>query len=144
MAEPVIIYTDGACKGNPGPGGWGALLQRGAVEKELFGGEALTTNNRMELTAVIQALTALKQPCEVALYTDSQYVRQGIMTWIHTWKKNGWRTSDRKPVKNADLWQALDRLSANHKMAWHWVKGHADNPGNLRADALANRGVPSA
>jgi ribonuclease HI len=144
MAEPVIIYTDGACKGNPGPGGWGALLKRGAVEKELFGGEALTTNNRMELTAVIEALTALKQPCEVALYTDSQYVRQGIMTWIHNWKKNGWKTSDRKPVKNADLWQALERLSANHKIAWHWVKGHADNPGNLRADALANRGVPSA
>lgn len=143
MAELVVIYTDGACKGNPGPGGWGALLQRGAIEKELFGGEALTTNNRMELTAVIQALTALKQPCEVALYTDSQYVRQGIMTWIHTWKKNGWRTSDRKPVKNADLWQLLDRLSSNHKIAWHWVKGHADNPGNLRADALANQGVPT-
>jgi ribonuclease HI len=143
MAEPVIIYTDGACKGNPGPGGWGALLKRGAVEKELFGGEALTTNNRMELTAVIEALTALKQPCEVAVYTDSQYVRQGIMTWIHNWKKNGWKTSDRKPVKNADLWQTLDRLSANHKIAWHWVKGHAENSGNLRADALANRGVPS-
>jgi ribonuclease HI len=143
MAEPVIIYTDGACKGNPGPGGWGALLKRGAVEKELFGGEALTTNNRMELTAVIHALTALKQPCDVALYTDSQYVRQGIMTWIHNWKKNGWKTSDRKPVKNADLWQALDRLAAEHKIAWHWVKGHSDNPGNLRADMLANRGVPA-
>ena len=143
MAEPVIIYTDGACKGNPGPGGWGALLTRGAVEKELFGGEALTTNNRMELTAVIEALTALKQPSQVAVYTDSQYVRQGIMTWIHNWKKNGWKTSDRKPVKNADLWQALDKLAASHKVAWHWVKGHADNPGNLRADALANRGVPS-
>ena len=144
MAAPVIIYTDGACKGNPGPGGWGAILTRGTVEKELFGGEALTTNNRMELTAVIEALTALKRPSEVALYTDSQYVRQGIMTWIHNWKKNGWKTSDRKPVKNADLWQTLDRLAANHKIAWHWVKGHADNPGNLRADALANRGVPSA
>ncbi|MBP8296889.1 MAG: ribonuclease HI [Burkholderiales bacterium] len=144
MAEPVIIYTDGACKGNPGPGGWGALLTRGAVEKELFGGEALTTNNRMELTAVIEALTALKQPSQVAVYTDSQYVRQGIMTWIHNWKKNGWKTSDRKPVKNADLWQALDKLAASHKVAWHWVKGHADNPGNLRADALANRGVPTA
>ncbi len=143
MAEPVVIYTDGACKGNPGPGGWGALLTRGAVEKELFGGEALTTNNRMELTAVIEALTALKQPSHVAVYTDSQYVRQGIMTWIHNWKKNGWKTSDRKPVKNADLWQALDKLAASHKVAWHWVKGHADNPGNLRADALANRGVPS-
>ena len=144
MAGAVIIYTDGACKGNPGPGGWGALLRRDAIEKELFGGEMLTTNNRMELTAVIEALSALKQPCEVALYTDSQYVRQGIMTWIHNWKKNGWKTSDRKPVKNADLWQTLDRVSANHKIAWHWVKGHADNPGNLRADALANRGVPAA
>lgn len=144
MAEPVIIYTDGACKGNPGPGGWGALLTRGTVEKELFGGEVLTTNNRMELTAVIEALTALKQPSHVAVYTDSQYVRQGIMTWIHNWKKNGWKTSDRKPVKNADLWQALDKLAASHKVAWHWVKGHADNPGNLRADALANRGVPGA
>ena len=144
MAAPVIIYTDGACKGNPGPGGWGAILTRGPVEKELFGGEALTTNNRMELTAVIEALTALKRPSDVALYTDSQYVRQGIMTWIHNWKKNGWKTSDKKPVKNADLWQTLDRLAANHKIAWHWVKGHADNPGNLRADALANRGVPSA
>ena len=143
MAAPVIIYTDGACKGNPGPGGWGAILTRGTVEKELFGGEVLTTNNRMELTAVIEALTALKRPSEVALYTDSQYVRQGIMTWIHNWKKNGWKTSDRKPVKNSDLWQALDRLAANHKIAWHWVKGHDDNPGNLRADALANRGVPS-
>jgi ribonuclease HI len=142
-AELVVIYTDGACKGNPGPGGWGALLRRGAIEKELFGGEKLTTNNRMELTAVIEALTALKKPSEVALYTDSQYVRQGIMTWIHNWKKNGWKTSDKKPVKNADLWQTLDRLAAGHKIAWHWVKGHADNPGNLRADALANRGVPA-
>jgi ribonuclease HI len=144
MAAPVTIYTDGACKGNPGPGGWGALLQRGNVERELFGGEALTTNNRMELTAVIEALGALKRPSDVALYTDSQYVRQGIMTWIHNWKKNGWKTSDRKPVKNADLWQTLDQLAASHRIAWHWVKGHADNPGNLRADALANRGVPSS
>jgi ribonuclease HI len=144
MAAPVTIYTDGACKGNPGPGGWGALLQRGNVERELFGGEALTTNNRMELTAVIEALGALKQPSDVSLYTDSQYVRQGIMTWIHNWKKNGWKTSDRKPVKNADLWQTLDQLAASHRIAWHWVKGHADNPGNLRADALANRGVPSS
>ena len=144
MTEPVVIYTDGACKGNPGPGGWGAVLQRGAVEKELFGGAVLTTNNRMELTAVIEALTALKYPSQVAVYTDSQYVRQGITTWIHNWKTNGWKTSDRKAVKNADLWQALDRLAASHKIAWHWVKGHADNPGNLRADALANRGVPSA
>lgn len=144
MAAPIVIYTDGACKGNPGPGGWGAILTHGTVEKELFGGEGLTTNNRMELTAVIEALSALKKPSEVALYTDSQYVRQGIMTWIHNWKRNGWKTSDRKPVKNADLWQALDRLAANHRIAWHWVKGHADNPGNIRADALANRGVPSA
>jgi ribonuclease HI len=144
MAAPVTIYTDGACKGNPGPGGWGALLQRGNVERELFGGEALTTNNRMELTAVIEALGALKRPSDVALYTDSQYVRQGIMTWIHNWKRNGWKTSDRKPVKNADLWQTLDQLAASHRIAWHWVKGHADNPGNLRADALANRGVPSS
>lgn len=142
MAALVVIYTDGACKGNPGPGGWGAILTHGAIEKELFGGEPLTTNNRMELTAVIEALTALKKPSEVALYTDSQYVRQGIMTWIHNWKKNGWKTSDRKPVKNADLWQTLDGVAARHKIAWHWVKGHADNPGNLRADALANRGVP--
>ena len=144
MAAPIVIYTDGACKGNPGPGGWGAILTHGTVEKELFGGEGLTTNNRMELTAVIEALSALKKPSEVALYTDSQYVLQGIMTWIHNWKRNGWKTSDRKPVKNADLWQALDRLAANHRIAWHWVKGHADNPGNIRADALANRGVPSA
>ena len=144
MAAPVVIYTDGACKGNPGPGGWGAILTHGAVEKELFGGEPLTTNNRMELTAVIEALSALRTPSEVTLYTDSQYVRQGIMTWIHNWKRNGWKTSDRKPVKNADLWQTLDTLAAKHKIAWHWVKGHADNPGNLRADALANRGVPSS
>jgi ribonuclease HI len=144
MAERVTIYTDGACKGNPGPGGWGALLIKGDAEKELFGGEPLTTNNRMELTAVIRALTALKRPCDVELYTDSQYVRQGIMAWIHNWKKNGWKTADKKPVKNADLWQALDALAAPHRITWHWVKGHADNPGNLRADALANRGVIAA
>ena len=141
MASRVTIYTDGACKGNPGPGGWGAVLILGDSEKEMFGGESPTTNNRMELTAVIKALGALKRACSVDLYTDSQYVRQGITAWIHNWKKNGWKTADRKPVKNADLWQALDAAQASHDIAWHWVKGHADNPGNLRADALANRGV---
>ena len=141
MTSRVTIYTDGACKGNPGPGGWGAVLMLGDVEKEMFGGESPTTNNRMELTAVIKALGALKRACTVDLYTDSQYVRQGITAWIHNWKKNGWKTADRKPVKNADLWQALDAAQASHDIAWHWVKGHADNPGNLRADALANRGV---
>jgi len=143
MASRVTIYTDGACKGNPGPGGWGAVLMLGDAEKEMFGGESLTTNNRMELTAVIKALGALKRACAVDLYTDSQYVRNGIMQWIHNWKRNGWKTSDKKPVKNADLWQALDAQVANHDIAWHWVKGHADNPGNLRADALANRGASS-
>jgi ribonuclease HI len=141
MASRVTIYTDGACKGNPGPGGWGAVLILGDSEKEMFGGESPTTNNRMELTAVIKALGALKRACSVDLYTDSQYVRHGITAWIHNWKKNGWKTADRKPVKNADLWQALDAAQASHDIAWHWVKGHADNPGNLRADALANRGV---
>jgi ribonuclease HI len=144
MTSRVTIYTDGACKGNPGPGGWGAVLILGDSEKELFGGESPTTNNRMELTAVIKALGALKRECSVDLYTDSQYVRQGITAWIHNWKKNGWKTADRKPVKNADLWQALDAAQASHDVAWHWVKGHADNPGNLRADALANRGVTMA
>jgi ribonuclease HI len=136
----VVIYTDGACKGNPGPGGWGALLMVGEHERELFGGEALTTNNRMELTAVIRALEALTRACEVDLYTDSQYVKQGIESWIHTWKRNGWRTSDRKPVKNADLWRELDAQAQRHDIRWHWVKGHAHNAGNVRADALANRG----
>jgi ribonuclease HI len=139
----VVIYSDGACKGNPGPGGWGALLRFGELEKELFGGEARTTNNRMELLAVIRALESLKRQCAVNVYTDSQYVRQGITAWIHNWKKNGWRTTDRKPVKNADLWQELDALARQHHIIWHWVKGHADNPGNQRADALANRGVPT-
>lgn len=142
MAAPVVIYTDGACKGNPGPGGWGALLMSGGQERELFGGAPLTTNNRMELQAVIEALSALKRPSEVMLYTDSVYVRSGILQWIHNWKKNGWKTSDKKPVKNADLWQTLDQLREGHTIEWHWVKGHADNAGNLRADALANRGVP--
>lgn len=141
--ETVEIYTDGACKGNPGPGGWGALLRAGAHEKELCGGEASTTNNRMELMAVIQALAALKRPCRVQLYLDSQYVRQGITEWIHGWKAKGWRTAAKQPVKNADLWQRLDALvhGGVHEIHWHWVKGHAGHPGNERADALANRGV---
>ncbi|WP_288129530.1 ribonuclease HI [Microbulbifer sp.] len=139
--KQVTIYTDGACRGNPGPGGWGALLMSGHAQKELSGGEALTTNNRMELMAAIQALTALKQRCKVDLHTDSQYVRQGITAWIHNWKKNGWKTASKKPVKNADLWQALDAAIAEHDVQWHWVKGHAGDPGNERADALANRGI---
>ena len=137
----VTIFTDGACRGNPGPGGWGALLQVGATEKELWGGEPNTTNNRMELTAVIRALEALKRPVAVRIHTDSQYVQKGISQWIHNWKKNGWRTSDKKPVKNADLWQRLDVLSGQHDVAWIWVKGHAGHPGNERADKLANRGI---
>ena len=143
MNEPVVVYTDGACKGNPGPGGWGALLRWGTHEKELFGGEAQTTNNRMELTAVIQALETLKRRCAVAVYTDSQYVKNGIQTWIHAWKRNGWKTAGRKPVKNADLWQQLDLAVAQHDIEWHWVKGHAETPGNVRADELANLGVDS-
>jgi len=137
----VVIYTDGACKGNPGPGGWGALLVCGAFEKELFGGETATTNNRMELIAVIRALEALTRPSYVDLHTDSQYVKNGIETWIHSWKKNGWKTSDKKPVKNADLWRELDALAARHDVRWHWVKGHNGHAGNERADGLANRGV---
>lgn len=137
----VVIYTDGACKGNPGPGGWGAWLRSGAHEKELWGGDPHTTNNRMELTAVIEALSSLTRRCKVAVYTDSEYVRNGITTWIHAWKKRGWTTSDRKPVKNADLWRRLDALRELHTVHWHWVKGHAGDPGNERADALANRGV---
>ena len=141
MTVSVTIHTDGACKGNPGPGGWGALLSFRDREKELFGGEPATTNNRMELTAVIRALSALSRPCEVELYTDSQYVKNGIQSWIHNWKRNGWRTSDRKPVKNAELWRELDELAARHRIRWHWVKGHNGDAGNDRADALANRGV---
>ena len=137
----VTIYTDGACKGNPGPGGWGALLLWRDHEKELCGGEAATTNNRMELTAVIRALATLRRGCEVELYTDSQYVKNGIETWIHAWKKNGWKTADRKPVKNAELWRELDGLAATHRIRWHWVRGHNGHPGNDRADALANRGA---
>jgi ribonuclease HI len=140
-AHEVQIYADGACRGNPGPGGWGAWLKSGTHEKELFGGERLTTNNRMELTAVIQALGSLKRRCRVVLYTDSEYVKNGITSWIHNWKLRGWRTADRKPVKNADLWQRLDELNAAHDVHWRWVRGHAGDPGNERADALANRGV---
>ena len=137
----VVIYTDGSCKGNPGPGGWGAWLTSGEYSKDLFGGEPQTTNNRMELTAVIEALTALKAPSEVELYTDSQYVRQGITSWIHNWKRRGWLTTDKKPVKNADLWRALDEATQRHTISWHWVKGHAGDVGNERADALANQGA---
>jgi ribonuclease HI len=143
MSDSVVVYTDGACKGNPGPGGWGALLRWKGHEKELFGGERDTTNNRMELTAVIQALTALKSRCQVAVYTDSAYVKNGITTWIHSWKQRGWRTADKKPVKNVELWQRLEALAAQHDVQWHWVRGHDGDPGNERADALANRGVDS-
>jgi ribonuclease HI len=142
-SRAVVIYTDGACKGNPGPGGWGAVLQYNGRVREIFGGETHTTNNRMELTAVIQALATLKRRCAVAVYTDSQYVKNGIQTWIHVWKRNGWKTADRKPVKNADLWEQLDVAVAQHDIAWHWVKGHAATPGNVRADELANLGVDS-
>ncbi len=137
----VEIYTDGACKGNPGPGGWGALLRCNGHEKELFGGEPETTNNRMELLAVISALNTLSRPCEIILHTDSQYVKNGITTWIHGWKKNGWKTADKKPVKNADLWLLLDEAQKRHQIDWRWVKGHAGHELNERADELANRGV---
>jgi ribonuclease HI len=139
----IEIYTDGACKGNPGVGGWGVLLKSGAHQRELFGGEAMTTNNRMELIAVIRALEALKRSSAVRLHTDSKYVQQGITEWIHGWKKRGWKTADRKPVKNEDLWRRLDELAAQHKVEWLWVKGHNGHDGNERADALANRGVDS-
>jgi len=141
--QEVTIYSDGACKGNPGPGGWGAVLVAGDNEKELFGGETPTTNNRMELTAVIEALRALKRPCVVNIYTDSQYVQKGISEWINGWKARGWKTADKKPVKNADLWQVLDEVRQPHQITWHWVRGHNGHPGNERADALANRGVAS-
>lgn len=137
----VTIYTDGACSGNPGPGGWGAILISGEHRKELNGGEATTTNNRMELTAAIEALNALKRPCTVELYTDSVYVRDGITKWIHGWRRNGWRTADKKPVKNAELWQALEQALERHQVAWHWVKGHAGHPENERADELAREGL---
>ena len=140
----VVIHTDGACSGNPGPGGWGAILTFGDREKELKGGEANTTNNRMELMAAISALEALKRPCRVDLHTDSQYLRNGIMSWIHGWKKNGWRTADKKPVKNVDLWQRLEAALARHELTWHWVKGHNGDPGNERADQLARDGIVAA
>lgn len=144
--QEVNIYTDGACKGNPGPGGWGVWLQTGSHEKSLYGGEALTTNNRMELRAVIEGLLALKRPCKITLYLDSQYVRQGITSWIHNWKTKGWKTAGNKPVKNADLWQQLDALvqTSPHRIQWEWVKGHAGIAGNEKADALANLGVEQA
>ena len=137
----VIIHTDGACSGNPGPGGWGAVLHYGDTVKELKGGAPLTTNNQMELTAAIEALTALKRPCEIELHTDSNYVKDGLTKWIHGWKKNGWRTADKKPVKNVELWQALDAATQRHKINWHWVKGHAGDEMNERADQLANEGM---
>jgi len=143
MSETIEIYTDGACKGNPGVGGWGALLKYSGRTRELFGGEALTTNNRMELTAVIKALSALKRRCKVKLHTDSRYVQQGISEWIHDWKKRGWRTTDKKPVKNDDLWKQLDELASRHDIKWIWVEGHAGNEDNEHADSLANLGVES-
>jgi ribonuclease HI len=139
--KDVEIYTDGACKGNPGPGGWGAWLRSGEHERELWGGEAQTTNNRMELTAVIESLAALKAPSRVILHLDSEYVRNGITSWIHNWKRRGWRTASNQAVKNVDLWQKLDAVTQAHQIEWRWVKGHAGNAGNERADALANRGV---
>ncbi|OFZ84251.1 MAG: ribonuclease HI [Betaproteobacteria bacterium RBG_16_66_20] len=140
----VEIYADGACKGNPGPGGWGVLLRTRGHEKELCGGAAQTTNNRMELTAVIEGLASLKHRSKVRVYTDSQYVQKGISEWIHNWKRRGWRTADRKPVKNEDLWRKLDEIARGHHVEWHWVKGHAGHPENERADMLANRGIPGA
>lgn len=142
MTEAIVdIYTDGACSGNPGPGGWGAILRSGGHEKELFGGERGTTNNRMEMMAVIRALQALTRPVKVRVHTDSQYVQKGISEWIHGWKRRGWKTADNKPVKNDDLWRELDQLAALHQIEWLWVKGHAGHPENERADALARRGV---
>ena len=144
MSEGVVeIYSDGACRGNPGPGGWGALLRYNGQEKELWGGQADTTNNRMELMAAIRALEALKRPSKVKLYTDSIYVMKGITTWIKQWKRRGWKTADKKPVKNEDLWRELEALAAKHDIEWHWVKGHAGHPENERADELANKGIPA-
>ena len=140
-AEVVEVYADGACRGNPGPGGWGVLLREGGRERELHGGEAATTNNRMELTAVIRALEALAPGARVRVYTDSQYVQKGISAWIHDWKRRGWRTADKKPVKNVDLWMRLDEAARAHEVEWHWVRGHAGHPENERADALANKGI---
>ncbi len=137
MSDVVTIYTDGACSGNPGPGGWAAILLYKGKEKELSGGEAMTTNNRMELTAAIESLKALKRPCRVELFTDSQYLRKGMLEWMQNWKSRGWKTADKKPVKNEDLWRSLDDLTQIHQIQWNWVKGHADNPLNVRADELA-------
>ncbi|MBL6953355.1 MAG: ribonuclease HI [Alphaproteobacteria bacterium] len=139
--DEVVIYTDGACSGNPGPGGWGALLRFGDHERELTGGEPGTTNNRMEMLAAIEALETLKRPCRIELYTDSVYLRDGITKWIVNWKRNGWRTAAKKPVKNVDLWQRLETAIERHQVAWHWVKGHAGHPGNEAADALARQGL---
>ena len=141
MTKVVTLFTDGACKGNPGPGGWGVLLEYDGLEKTLFGGTPETTNNRMELTAAIEPLQALKRSCEVDLYTDSVYVKDGVTKWITNWKKNGWKTSAKKPVANQDLWQQLDAIVGQHNVRWHWVKGHSGHPGNERADQLANQGV---
>ena len=144
MSETIDIWTDGACSGNPGPGGWGAVLKAGDKERELFGGEPETTNNRMELMAAIEALNALKKPSTVTLHTDSTYVKDGLTKWIHGWKRNGWKTAAKKPVKNKDLWQALDEACSRHEITWKWVKGHAGDEGNERADALARRGAKDA
>jgi ribonuclease HI len=141
VTDEVVIYTDGACKGNPGPGGWGALMISGAHRRELRGGELHTTNNRMELTAAIESLAALKRPCRVQMFTDSQYVRNGITEWLPQWKKRGWKTADRKPVKNADLWVRLEQEIERHDVTWHWVRGHSGDVGNERADELANMGI---
>lgn len=141
--KSIDVFTDGACSGNPGPGGWGALLRFNGHERELYGGEDETTNNRMELMAAIMALETLTERCHVDLYTDSKYVMEGINTWIANWKKNGWRTAAKKPVKNADLWQRLDEANGRHEVSWHWVKGHAGHEGNERADELARMGIPT-
>lgn len=141
MSDRVTIHTDGACSGNPGPGGWGAVLQYNGHAKDLCGGEAETTNNRMELTAAIQALNSLKRACQIDMYTDSKYVKDGLTTWIHNWKRNGWKTAAKKPVKNADLWKDLDEAVQRHDIKWHWVKGHAGDEWNERADDLANEGM---
>jgi ribonuclease HI len=143
VSGTIDIYTDGACRGNPGPGGWAAVLSAGGREKEISGAQLLTTNNRMELQAVIEALSALKRPLQVRLYTDSQYVRRGILEWLPQWKARGWKTADRKPVKNQDLWQQLETAAARHRIEWHWVPGHAGVPGNERCDALANAAIDS-